>query len=181
MRDVATYIRVTSLGIAIALCGLLVHASPVAARKTAEHTYRYEQVWSASVRMVRVDLRFEVQDQDEELGYLLFQYRDTSNRAHPGSFELVRTENARGQPTVRVVLQIPAMPSYIEQMLVDRLGRKLREEFGEPPAPPPREPPRRGPERQPDEEPDEGTPPTEGDDAPPVRRREGGTSGTRAR
>jgi len=101
------------------------------ARQDRDFTYRREQVWSAAVRMVRVDLRYRVTDRDEEVGYLLFEYEDRGN-AHPASIELVRTV-VDGRRYVRVVVTIRAMPSYIEAMLLDRLTRKLREEFGEPP------------------------------------------------
>lgn len=123
----------------LVLCSALFAAAPApaAARKHQDFAYRFEDVWSASVRMVRVDMRFPVRDQDPSIGYLLFEYQDRG-RTHPGSIELVRFAE-RGQDKVKVVVQIPAMPSYIEQMMLDRLARKLVEELGEPP-PPPRRP-----------------------------------------
>jgi hypothetical protein len=112
--------------------GTLLTPATAHARKQVDHRYRYEQVWSASVRLVRVDLRYQVDDQSPEAGFVLFQYRD-GDRSYPGSIELVRTE-IDGQPHVRVIVQIASMPAYVEQLLVDRLARKLREEYGEPPA-----------------------------------------------
>jgi hypothetical protein len=141
----------TRLVVAIALALSALAPSVASARRSSDYTYRYEQVWSAAVRMVRVDLRLGVDDQDETIGYLLFQYRDTLGRPHPGSIELVRTRDERGTVIVRAVVQIPAMPSYIEQMIVDRLARKLREEFGDPPES--RRPPREEEEREPEAEP----------------------------
>lgn len=126
------------------------------ARKDHEYAYRFEQIWSAAVRMVRVDLRYPITDKDENIGYLLFEYRD-HGRGYPGSIELVRVRDSR-RDKVKVIIQIPSMPSYIEQMLLDRLGRKLREEFGEPPPPPERPEP-------PAEEPDDGEDEGSGDDA----------------
>ena len=39
-----------------------------------------------------------------------------------------------GRPrAVRVVVQIPQMPGYHEQVMVDSLARKLRLEYGDPP------------------------------------------------
>lgn len=138
------WLAVTACALAVALLGAPRTAE---ARKDQQYDYRFEQVWSAVVRMVRVDLRFPITDKDEDIGYLLFEYRDRG-RGYPGSVELVRVRGAR-RPQVKVIVQIPSMPSYIEQMLIDRLGRKLREEFGEPPPPPERPDP-------PAEEPDEG-------------------------
>ena len=40
---------------------------------------------------------------------------------------------SRDNGAVRVVVQIPQMPGYHEQVLVDSLARKLRNEYGDPP------------------------------------------------
>jgi hypothetical protein len=137
--------------IIVALLGLLL-PGVAHARKQTDHRYVFEQVWSAAVRMVRVDLRYPIDDQDPSIGYVLFQYQDRG-RGYPGSIELVRTE-VEGVEYVRTVVQIPSMPSYVEQMMLDRLERKLRAEFGDPP-----ERPRR---------------PTAPAEQPPNRDRDGG-------
>ena len=87
--------------------------------------------------MIRVDQGYAIKDRDEAVGYFLFDYRD-DGRNYPGSVELVRIEDQGGGP-IRAVIQIPAMPSYIERMLLDKLRKKLINEFGEP-APPPKKP-----------------------------------------
>jgi hypothetical protein len=145
------------------------------AKKQADHRYRFEQVWSAAIRMVRVDLRFPVQDQDPATGFMLFDWVE-HNRQYPGSIELVRTD-VDGVPHVRVVVQVPSMPSYVEQMLLDRLARKLTDEFGEPPpSPPPARPEPPPAERPGDDEDDDrgGRSPRDGDrprgDRRPTRR-----------
>jgi len=80
--------------------------------------------------MLRVDLRLPVTDRDAEAGYMLFDYID-HDRHYPGSLELVRDERAR-RPTTKGVVKVAGMPAYVEQMLFDRLLRKLRDEYGEP-------------------------------------------------
>ena len=107
------------------------------AKKTADFRHTYEQVWGAAVRMIRVDQGYAIKDRDEAVGYFLFDYRD-DGRKYPGSVELVRIEDQGGGP-IRAVIKIPAMPSYIERMLLDKLRKKLNNEFGEP-APPPKKP-----------------------------------------
>jgi hypothetical protein len=107
------------------------------AKKTADFRHTYEQVWGAAVRMIRVDQGYAIKDRDEAVGYFLFDYRD-DGRKYPGSVELVRIEDQGGGP-IRAVIKIPAMPSYIERMLLDKLRKKLINEFGEP-APPPKKP-----------------------------------------
>jgi hypothetical protein len=136
------------------------------ARKQTDHRYVYEQVWSAAVRMVRVDLRYPIDDQDPSIGYVLFQYQDRG-RAYPGSIELVRTE-VEGVEYVRTVVQIPSMPSYVEQMMLDRLGRKLRAEFGDPPERPrqPTAPAQPPPNRDRDRDRTDEAPEGDADDTP---------------
>jgi hypothetical protein len=126
------------LGLAVlCLCIGLAEPPVAAARGSETVAYRFSRVWSAVVRLVRVDYRFPVRDQDADVGYLLFDYQE-DRRSHPGSFELVRVRE-HGRNQVRIVLSIPAMPSYIERMMLDKLLAKLEDDFG---APPPRRPDR---------------------------------------
>lgn len=110
------------------------------AKKTEDYRHSYDQVWRAAVRLIRVDQGYPIRDRDESIGYLLFDYKN-DGRTYPGSVELIRIKDQGGGP-VRVVIQIPAMPGYIERMLLDKLEKKLVDEYGEP-APPkkPEEPP----------------------------------------
>ncbi len=109
---------------------LLAFSADARARRSDAHRYRFEQVWSSVVRLIRVDYRFPVRDRDRDIGYVLFDY-EHAGRTHPGSVELVRFQEGNHEQ-VRVTVQIPAMPSYIERMILDRLVRKLREDHGEP-------------------------------------------------
>ena len=123
------------------------------AKKTEDFRHSYDQVWGAAVRLIRVDQGYPIKDRDETVGYFLFDYRD-DGRLYPGSVELVRIQDQGGGP-IRVVVQIPAMPSYIERMLLDKLKRKLLDEYGEPaPPPPPADPPPTEPAEPPSSEPD---------------------------
>jgi hypothetical protein len=140
------------------LCALLSVPGPALARKQSELNYGFDQVWNAALRLVRVDMRLPVTDRDPEAGYMLFDYLDHGKR-YAGSIELVRHERER-RPATKAVIQVQGMPAYVEQMLLDRLGRKLKEEYGEPleptPPPPPAEKP---PEAKPPA--DEPVPPAE--------------------
>jgi hypothetical protein len=111
------------------------------AKKTEDFRHTYDQVWGAAIRLIRVDQGYPIKDRDQAVGYFLFDYKD-DGRMYPGSVELVRIEDQGGGP-IRVVIQIPAMPSYIERMLLDKLKKKLINEYGEPLPPPkkPEEPP----------------------------------------
>ncbi len=130
-----------------------------------------DTTWNAVIRMVRVDFGFTIDERDRDLGYFTFQYRE-GRRSLPGSVEILRSE-VDGRPCTRVVMQVNGMPTYVEAMLLTRLSRKLRAEFGEPPPPPPRRP------SQPaGEQPSEGSPPAGGTQpaAPPSSNAPSGTS-----
>jgi hypothetical protein len=107
----------------------------------AQSEYPFDQVWNAAVRLVRVDLGFEVTERDTEGGFILFKYRGDMGGTFNASLEIVRPPP---DGRVGLVIQIPEMPRYSELWLLDRLNRKLRDEYGAPPlrirrpvAPPP--------------------------------------------
>lgn len=118
------------LGIAVVALALLLPEG-AGARRSDAHAYRFNQVWSSAIRLLRVDYGFPVRDRDRDIGFLLFDYTDRG-RSHPGSLELVPFEAENGQSQIRVTLSIPAMPAYVERMVLDKLTRKLREDHGEP-------------------------------------------------
>src|SRR4051794_17943566 len=94
------------------------------ARKQSEYQYPFDRVWNTALRLVRVDMRLSVTDRDPEAGYLLFDYVDHGKR-FAGSIELVKGERDQ-RPLVTAVVQVQGMPSYVEQMLLDKLERKLK-------------------------------------------------------
>ena len=112
----------------------------------------------------KVDLDLEVTETNAEWGYMLFVYKssESGSRANRGSFTFVRDEDE-----VHVSLQIPEMPSYHEQMLVDQLRRKLEVEHGEPP--PRKKPPKKPakPKHDDDDDEDEDKPKDEGEPKKP--------------
>jgi hypothetical protein len=137
------------LVIACALAAPLAPASSASARASAEYTYRYEQMWQATIRLLRVDLGCQITDRDDSIGYVMFEYPGTTGRMHTGSAELVRTTDGRGNEEVRVTIQIPTLPSYVERHVLTQLERKLHSDFGQPPRAPrvtrPAEPPAEDP------------------------------------
>jgi len=137
--------KATWLGVlALTAAGLGV-ASLADAKATYESPYGYARTWNAAMRLVRVDNGWKVTEKDEANGYLLFEYRSLENaRAAAGSIELVRGHDSDG--TVSVVVQLPQMPHYHEQVILDGLASKMRREYGDPPeahrpAPAPDSPP----------------------------------------
>ena len=78
--------------------------------------------------------------------FVLFRY-ENGEESHPGSLEIVERRLDDGRMGIRVIVSVPALPTYVEQNLIDRLERKLCEEVG-PPLPAPERPRRRSPSRR---------------------------------
>ncbi|MET0342325.1 MAG: hypothetical protein ABW252_15080 [Polyangiales bacterium] len=116
------------------------HALAVpSARRQRELPYGFAQVWSTALRLVRVDLRLPVTDRDQEGGYVMFTWL-VGDKGFPGSLEL--SPQGGDKVATVVVAQVEGQPSYVAQMLLDRLEKKLRTELGAPPPARPRPPSR---------------------------------------
>lgn len=91
--------------------------------------YTMEQTFGTALRMVRVDRGYKITEKDPAAGYVLFEYTSTESgdRVVPGSIEMVPSGDS-----VKVVVQLPQMPRYHEQVLADALQKKLKTELGEP-------------------------------------------------
>ena len=134
----------TLLSVAL-LCGpalIALHEGSADASVAYESPYTFEQTFGTATRLIRVDLGYKIKEKDVDNGFLLFDYTspESGKKPTPGSIECVRT--AKG---VHVSVQLPQMPRYHEQVLLDALLRKLTVEHGEPPekARPPAAPPSR--------------------------------------
>jgi hypothetical protein len=125
----------TVLATIFVAASLLVPVDTALARTTHEYVYPRDKVWNTSLRLVRIDLGCPLGERDADIGYFTFEYVDGTRR-YPGSVELVPAR-VEGRDGVKVVVQIPAMPTYVERMVLDRLARKLVDDYGEAPAPPP--------------------------------------------
>lgn len=99
-------------------------------RSEAESAYSREQTFSAALRYLRVDLAYEVTEKDPEAAYLLFSFPapELEEKSAHGSIEVVQTERS-----VRVMVSLPQLPSYQEDVLKRGLLQKLRSEYGAPP------------------------------------------------
>jgi hypothetical protein len=123
------------LGVAAASVVVL-SGSPADAQTSYDSAYGFQRTWNAAVRMVRVDMGLKVLEKDDATGYLMFEYKspEGGSKASPGSMEFVRARDP--EEPVRVVVQLPQMPRYHEQVMLDSLVRKMKAEYGEPPARP---------------------------------------------
>jgi hypothetical protein len=133
------------------LCAaLLTTSAGASASARSDLGYTSKQVYSGALRYLRIDLDYEITEKDPDAAYLLFRYTPQGQRqTRFGSFEIVPTSEG-----VRLVVTLPKMPSYHEQVLRDGLVRKLREDYGAPsPKSPPEEPGRDGDHDDEDDDP----------------------------
>jgi hypothetical protein len=129
-RSIMRLIAYGAVTLALA-AGLALGSHDARAKSAYDSAYGFDRTWNAGLRLVRVDLNLKVTEKDEANGYMLFDYKSPeSGKPVPGSMEFIR---AKDTGAVRVVVQIPQMPGYHEQVLVDGLARKLRNEYGDPP------------------------------------------------
>lgn len=118
-------------------------ASSASARVSAESQYTKAQNYSAALRFLRVDKGFEVVERDEDAAYLIFRYPtpERKEQSVTGTIEVVEVNQS-----VTLIVKLPQMPQYHERLLSDQLLKKLRDEYGPPPAP------KQKPEEKPPEE-----------------------------
>lgn len=117
--------------------------------------YTLPQTFGAVLRLLRVDLGLEVTEKDNEASYVLFRYRMVGDpkRIVEGAIELIALPNH-----VKIIVKIPQLPETHERLLRDRLVRKLRDDYGEPPKrvepskPPSGSPPQEKPPEKPQSE-----------------------------
>ena len=117
------------------------------ARAAHESPYTYRQTFGTALRLIKVDLAMRVLETNSEWGFFIFEYKSPASgkRKNRGTVQFVKQD-----AKVRVAVDVPQMPLHHEQMLVDKLKRKLSQEHGSPPqAPQKPEPPKEdGPEKK---------------------------------
>src|SRR5258708_1395951 len=116
-----------SLTVAVA-CAVL-FPGRVEAKANFESPYTLAQTYNAALRLVRVDMGLTVTEKDPGVAYVLFDYKSTESgtRVVPGSIQMLDTGR-----TIKVVVQLGQMPRYHEQVVIDSLAKKLRDEYGDP-------------------------------------------------
>src|SRR5580693_6764730 len=98
------------------------------AKSSYESSYGYDRTWNAALRMVRVDNGWKITEKDDQNGYLLFEYKSPeSTKPTQGTLELVRGRD--GEAPVSVLVQLPQMPHYHEQVVLDALASKMHREY----------------------------------------------------
>lgn len=119
--------------ILLSLCALTAQA-----RTETVLQYSKAQTFSSALRYLRVDMGYSVTEKDPDAAYLMFEFpRNDQKKLGQGTIEIVETDQS-----VKLVVRVPELPEYQEQMLAEGLLTKLRSEHGDPP-------PRKAPEPEP--------------------------------
>jgi hypothetical protein len=134
-----------------ALCLLLVLVPSLAAAKTSrDYSYAYAKTFPTALRLLKVDERVEIVERDAEAGYILFELTDDGKKWR-GALELVPTKDSKDRDATRVLIEIQDRPDYLGDVILNRLGAKLRQEHGDPPSPPPAKKPEKAEKESPKE------------------------------
>jgi len=157
--------RSSHAALAAASLGLVLAAAPGAASAggvVRPYGYAFDQVWSATVRLLRVDRGFKILEKDPETGYILFEFKESAKdeRSWRAGVELLRDKDESGRTVIKVKIEIQDKPELPDAVLHDRLREKLRAEYGPPfsaptDAPPPKDKPKDPPKDAPKDEPAE--------------------------
>ncbi|HEV8321206.1 MAG TPA: hypothetical protein VG389_06285 [Myxococcota bacterium] len=132
VRSAAALAAVAALAAALATAA--VPRPAAAAGLMRAYGYTYDQVWSATVRLLRVERGFKVVEKDIETGYIVFEFKDSAKDAkvYRATAELVRDKDGTGRAVVKVKLEIADKPELPHTLLHSRLAEKLRAEYGPP-------------------------------------------------
>lgn len=123
-----------AVGLMAAMVCVVAFPGIASARSQRNLDFRPDLAWTAALRLLRIDMGFELVERDAEARFVIFSYTE-GNHTYPGTLEIAERPIEDGRSGVRVTVSVPSLPSYVELNLIDRLERKLVEELGAPPPP----------------------------------------------
>ncbi|MSP25079.1 MAG: hypothetical protein EXR75_07925 [Myxococcales bacterium] len=123
--------RAPAIGLLVGVWVAVLGEGVALAKTSYDSTFSYKQAFGTALRLLKVDLGYQVSEANPEWGYLLFEFTspDSGKRKNRGAFEIVDNDGV-----VQVTAKLPELPSYHEDLLVSAFKRKLTEEHGTPPA-----------------------------------------------
>ena len=101
-----------------------------------QYAYAFDKVWPTSLRFLKIDEKVKIVEKDQEAGYVVFELTQ-DKKTFTGTAEYVQETDRRGRKATKLIVKIADRPDYVEQGILDRFERKLREDLGPPPDPPP--------------------------------------------
>ncbi|MGB1699485.1 MAG: hypothetical protein ACPHRO_06010 [Nannocystaceae bacterium] len=132
------------------------HGAPLALLKHQRQvSYPFDQVWATTIRYLRIERGFAIDDRDKESGYVVFTFTHGEATGH-GSVEFLSDLDDAGRPSVTLISTTSRGPAHLPFAILAGIAEKLRDERGQPidpPKPPAEEPPE---DKAPDEGPNDG-------------------------
>ncbi|MFH1434676.1 MAG: hypothetical protein ABIJ56_03065 [Pseudomonadota bacterium] len=110
----------------------LIFPGPAAAETKRKVTYPYTWVFNTAVRLLKIDLKCEVDEKNKESGYITFFYEYKKMKSY-ATMELVDSTNDDNGYRVIVRVVMDKFPSWVEVDVIDKLEEKIRDLYGSPP------------------------------------------------
>ena len=102
------------------------------AKHNKKMTINYDDLWSGSIRYLRIEKNFEIKDKDKEAGYIIFIYKypnDKKKTSRATMEFIVKGKTADGKSKVNIQVNIETAPEFLEIHLVTGLVEKLKKEY----------------------------------------------------
>ncbi|RJO66478.1 MAG: hypothetical protein C4523_12390 [Myxococcales bacterium] len=113
----------------VAALSLMLCEIPLWAKSRDRVAESFDVLWSAAVRLIRVDKNWKIVDKDKETGFIIFEYQSKESSSQ-ASVEILKDAAPEEKNVSRFVVQvsIPSASSIEERLLIDELKRKIQEE-----------------------------------------------------
>ena len=110
----------------------LIFPRPAIAETKKKITYPYNWVYNTAVRLLKVDLKCEIDEKNKDSGYIMFWYEYKKIKSYT-TMELVDSTNDDNGYKVVVRVVMDKLPSWVEVDVIDKLEEKIRDQYGSPP------------------------------------------------
>jgi hypothetical protein len=124
--------RTKQAALVLAVMAVVAAGEGAAETKKTLH-YPYEWVFSSAVRLVKIDLKGDLEEENKASGYIIFWYEYNGLKSY-ASMEFVDLTGDENGYLVNARLVLDKLPSWVEEDLLEKLEMKIRDLYGSPPA-----------------------------------------------
>jgi len=94
--------------------------------------YPYKWVYNSAIRLLKVDLKCEIKEESEKGGFIIFLYEYKEIKS-PASIEIIDQSTEENGYNVSIRVLMEKLPSWVEDDLIERLLKKIKDDYGSPP------------------------------------------------
>jgi len=124
--------KISGIITAAVTAALLAAALPASAETKRHVRYPYDWTYSSAIRLLKVDLKSKLEEEDRKLGYILFWYEYNGIKSF-ASMEFVDVSSEEDGYDINVRLVLEKLPSWVEDDILDKLEDKIKDQYGSPP------------------------------------------------